>query len=88
MLSYIYIHLKIINDTFKTHTVLQNSSNINTSNIRERQRETDKQTETDRQSKVNAGKRTGLQIVFHSVPGTDCITVHAVDLTSKVFIMR
>ena len=52
---------------------------------RDRGRQTDRQRQTE-QSKC--GKETGLQIVFHSVPGTDCITVHAVDLTSKVFIMR
>ena len=81
MLSYIYIHLKIINDTFKTHTILQNSSNINTSNIREtdRQRQTERETDRQRQTKRDRqtdrdreqskwGKETGLQIVFTQCP--------------------
>ena len=54
LLSYIDTHIKIINDTLKTHTVLQNSSNINTatqmtvSAIRERERERQRQRQTDR----------------------------------------
>ena len=43
--------MKIINDTFKTHTVLQNGSNIDTERERcsaLRDRQTDRQTETDR----------------------------------------
>ena len=43
-------HIKIINDTFKTHTVLQNGSNIDTERERERERERDRDRDRDRQT--------------------------------------
>ena len=67
LLSYIDTHIKIINDTLKTHTVLQNSSNINTatqmtvSAIRERERQRQRQTDRDRDRETETDTDTDRQ---------------------------
>ena len=62
-----HTHIKIINDTLKTQTVLQNSSNINTatkmtaSAMREREREREIERERERETDRQTDRQTQRQ---------------------------